>query len=59
MTPDRTPAQTDPSVSLIVQTDNGLRPEDGDQIFNGRPIDDYTDEELLALSDSLGGGDDA
>lgn len=51
--PTITPAAEDPSTGLIVQTDNGLRPEDGDQLIDGRPVDDYTVEELLALGEAV------
>lgn len=47
-------AETDPNVGLVVETDNSLRPEDGDQLIAGVPVDQYTVDELMALEGVLG-----
>ena len=43
----------DPSLDLIEDTDNGLRPEDGDQLIDGAPVDDYSIEELMAIGEEV------
>lgn len=48
----------DPNVGLVVETDNGLRPEDGDQLIAGYDIESYTDEELAAMEGIFGGDDE-
>lgn len=49
----KSPSAEDPSLDLIEQTDNGLRPEDGDQTVNGLPLEDFSDEELIALAEEI------